>query len=213
MEAIHAILDEAFVCHVACHDQGTTWVIPTAYGRRGDELLLHGAAGNHLLRAAAAGAELAVAVTLIDGLVLARSTFSHSINYRSVVIFGRAASVRDPQAKAEALAVIVEHMLPGRSVEARPPSPAELQSTTVVSLPISEASAKLRSGPPADGDGPDAALPVWAGTIPLRTLAGTPVDAPELDPLAAEIGPTSSWANQPGRWVRSNGTGWPPFGR
>ena len=206
LDNVHAILDEGFICHVACHDAGTTWMIPTAYGRRGDELLLHGAAANHLFAVAAAGAQVAVTVTLVDGMVLARSTFSHSLNYRSVVIFGQATEITDPDAKAAALEAIVEHLLPGRTAEARPPTATELRSTTVVSLPITEASAKIRTGPPLDGDGPDGALPVWAGTLPLTTVAGNPVAAPDLHDDGAARGPTASWADQPLRWdVRAPG--------
>lgn len=197
---IHAILDEGFICHVACYDAGTTWMIPTAYGRRGDEILLHGAAANHVLAAAARGATLVVAVTLVDGMVLARSTFSHSINYRSVIIFGRATAITEPQAKAAALEAIVEHMLPGRTAEARPPTATEVRSTSVMALPITEASAKMRTGPPADGDGPDGALPVWAGTLPLHTIAGPPLPAPDLGPGGTACGPSPSWAIQPRRW-------------
>lgn len=184
LETIHSILDEGFVCHAACVADGTVWMIPTAFGRDGDRLLLHGAAANHVLKAAAAGAELTVTVTLLDGLVLARSTFHHSINYRSVTVFGTAIDITDPAEKEAALAVIVDHMLPGRTGEARNPSPIELTKTRVVSLPISEASAKVRTGGPKDDD-EDLALPVWAGVLPLRMVAGEPVPddgyPPEVD--------------------------------
>jgi nitroimidazol reductase NimA-like FMN-containing flavoprotein (pyridoxamine 5'-phosphate oxidase superfamily) len=200
IDQINAILDEGFICHVAGHDAGTTWMIPTAYARRDDQLLLHGAAANHLLSAGAAGAQLVATVTLVDGMVLSRSTFSHSINYRSVVVFGHATEITDPAQKAAALECIVEHMLPGRTAEARPPTDTELRSTIVLALPITEASAKSRSGPPADGDGPDGELPVWAGTIDLRTVAGLPVASPDLGAGGATAGPSSSWAVQPGRW-------------
>lgn len=181
VETIHSILDEAFVCHAACVVDGTVWMIPTAYGRDGDRLLLHGAAANHVLKAAATGAELTVTVTLVDGLVLARSTFHHSINYRSVTLFGQATDITDPAEKEAALAVIVDHMLPGRTGEARGPSPIELTKTRVVSLAISEASAKLRRGGPKD-DEPDLDLPVWAGVLPLRMVAGEPVADEEHPP-------------------------------
>ncbi len=200
LDNVHAILDEGFICHIACHDNGTTWIIPTAYGRRGEELLLHGAAANHLFAAAAAGAQLAVTVTLVDGMVLARSTFNHSVNYRSVVMFGQATVITDPDAKAEALAAIVEHMLPGRSGEARPPTATEVRSTIVLSLPIIDASAKIRTGPPLDGDGPDGELPVWAGTLPFRTVAGPPAAAPDLRSAEAIGGASSSWTAQSHRW-------------
>lgn len=199
VEQINAILDEGFICHVACHADGTTWMVPTAYGRRGDELLLHGAAANHVIASAAAGAQVVVAVTLIDGMVLARSTFNHSLNYRSVVVFGQATAITEPEAKAAALEVIVDHMLPGRTAEAREPTATELLSTSVLSLPITEASAKLRSGPPADGDGPDGGLPVWAGVIPLWLAAGEPIPSPDLNAAGAAAGPAPSWARQ-ARW-------------
>ena len=148
-------------------------MIPTAYGRDGDRLLLHGAAANHVLKAAADGAELTVTVTLVDGLVLARSTFHHSINYRSVVIFGRATDIDDPDEKAAALALVVDHMLPGRTDDARVAQQPELASTRVVSLPLDEVSAKVRTGGPIDDD-EDLALPVWAGVLPLRRRPGPP---------------------------------------
>ncbi len=192
---IEAVLDEAFICHAACAAGGTVWMIPTAYGRDGDRLLLHGAAANHVLKAAASGAELTVTVTLIDGMVLARSTFHHSINYRSVTVFGTATDISDPAEKEAALACIVDHMLPGRSKEARSPSPIELTKTRVVSLPIHEASAKLRSGGPKD-DGEDLALPVWAGILPLRLTAGAPEPDEEHPPTVA----VSPSLTQPARW-------------
>ena len=196
-DTVNSILDEGFICHAACAVDGTVWMIPTAYGRDGDRLLLHGAAANHVLKAAAAGAELTVTVTLIDGLVLARSTFHHSINYRSVVIFGAATDITDPDEKAAALELLVDHMLPGRSAEARPPTPIELQKTRVVSLPISEASAKLRAGGPSD-DEEDLALPVWAGVLPMRMAAGAPV-ADEVHPPAGGVAVSAS-CEQPARW-------------
>jgi uncharacterized protein len=191
--AVHAILDEGFICHVACSVDGTVWMIPTAYGRDGSHLYLHGAAGNHVLKAGANGAELTLTVTLLDGLVLARSTFHHSLNYRSVVVFGRAIEIVDPDAKAKALAV--DHVLPGRSGDARSPNPAELMRTRVLSLPLDEVSAKVRTGGPID-DEEDLLLPVWAGVLPLRPGAGPaiPDDAirPGLDP--------PSYLTQPARW-------------
>lgn len=194
-ETIYSILDEAFICHAGCHVDGTVWMIPTAYGREGDRLYLHGAAANHVLKAAAAGAPLTVTVTLTDALVLARSTFHHSINYRSVTIFGTGTGIDDPTAKAAALEKIVEHMLPGRTAEARPPNPTELTATRVVSLPIEEASAKMRTGGPKDDDS-DLELPVWAGLLPLRLTAGLPVDDVQ-HPSTVPVSPSLS---QPGRW-------------
>lgn len=199
---IEAVLDEGFICHAACLVDGTVRMIPTAYGRDGDRLLLHGAVANPVLKAAGAGAELTVTVTLVDGLVLARSTFHHSVNYRSVVIYGTAAEITDPAAKERALARIVEHMLPGRTTQARGPNRAELAQTRVVSLPVEEASAKIRSGGPVDDD-EDLALPVWAGVLPLRTAVG----APEVDaahpPAPGAAGPAG--AVQPARWLRPGG--------
>ncbi|HLH47312.1 MAG TPA: pyridoxamine 5'-phosphate oxidase family protein [Acidimicrobiales bacterium] len=194
-ETIYAILDEGMVCHVAACVDGVPWMIPTAYGRDGDTLYLHGAAGNHLLKAAAEGGDVCVVVTLLDGMVLARSTFNHSFNYRSVVVFGPATEITDPAAKDRALAVIVDHLLPGRSAEARPPTPSELRQTRVVALPLAEASAKVRSGPSSDDEG-DLDLPVWAGVLPLRTVA----DAPEPDPGNQPELPEPRGFVQPARW-------------
>jgi nitroimidazol reductase NimA-like FMN-containing flavoprotein (pyridoxamine 5'-phosphate oxidase superfamily) len=194
-DAVYEILDEGFVCHVACAVGGTVWMIPTAYGRDGDRLLLHGAAANNVLKAAAGGAELTVTVTLLDGIVLARSTFHHSLNYRSVVIFGRATTIDEPNAKAAALATIVEHMLPGRSRDARPPDTAELASTRVVSLPLREVSAKVRTGGPID-DEQDVALPVWAGVLPLGLRARPPRPDPHNQPVVA----VPTYLEQPDRW-------------
>lgn len=194
--AIYAILDEAFICHVACHVEGTVWMIPTAFGRDGDRLLLHGAAANHVLKAAAAGAELTVTVTLVDGLVLARSTFHHSINYRSVTLFGIATDITGGAEKESALERIVEHMLPGRTSEARPPTPVELTATRVLGLPIAEASAKVRTGGPKD-DVDDLALDVWAGVLPLRLVAAAPVPDPE-HPSAAPVPPSIQHRR---RWI------------
>jgi nitroimidazol reductase NimA-like FMN-containing flavoprotein (pyridoxamine 5'-phosphate oxidase superfamily) len=191
-ELVYSILDEGFVCHAACSMDGTVWMIPTAYARDGDRVLMHGAAANHVLRAAAGGAELTISVTLVDGLVLARSTFHHSINYRSVVIFGPATEISSPAAKSAALARIVEHMLPGRTAEARAPSPSELRQTRVLSVPLEEVSAKVRTGGPID-DPDDMPLPVWAGVLPLRLAAGQP------EPARDQPG---GWASQPGRFGR-----------
>jgi hypothetical protein len=195
--AVYAILDEGFVCHAACQVDGTVWMIPTAYGRDGDRLLLHGAAANHVLKAAAAGAELTITVTLLDGLVLARSTFHHSLNYRCVVVFATATEITDPVDKADALAKIVEHMLPGRTKEARPPTPIELTKTRVVSVPLDEVSAKVRTGGPLD-DPEDMDLPIWAGVLPLGASAGSPRPDPANAPTIVE----SPSLTQPDRWSR-----------
>lgn len=194
-EQIDAILDEGIICHVAVCVDGSPWMIPTAYGRDGDWLYLHGAAGNHLLNEAVAGKDVVVTVTLVDGLVLAKSTFRHSVNYRSVIVFGQAEEITEPADKAAALEVIVEHLLPGRSGEARPPTPSELRQTRVVRLPITEASAKVRSGPPVDAED-DAGLAVWAGVLPLSTVAGPAEAEPSNDPAV----PLPGGVHQPGRW-------------
>jgi len=178
-DVIAAILDEAVVCHVGCVVDGRVVVLPTIHARVEDRLYLHGAVGNRTLRAARDGAELCVTVTLLDGLVLARSAFHHSVNYRSVVIMGRAMEVRDEAEKRLALRAVVEHVVPGRSVDAREPNEAELAGTLVVRLPIDEASAKVRSGPPVD-DEEDYGLPVWAGVLPLMIRTAEPIADPRL---------------------------------
>jgi uncharacterized protein len=176
---IHAILDEGLVCHVGLVTDGQPFVIPCAYGRIGDRLYLHGSSASRLLRALAAGAPASATVTLIDGLVLARSAFHHSMNYRSVVVLGRATRVDDAEERLAALRAVVEHVLPGRWRAARRPSAAELAQTLVVALPLDEASAKIRSGDPKD-DADDLALDVWAGTVPLALVAGAPVADAQL---------------------------------
>jgi nitroimidazol reductase NimA-like FMN-containing flavoprotein (pyridoxamine 5'-phosphate oxidase superfamily) len=186
---INSILDEGLVCHVGFAGSGSPVVIPMAYARIGDGVYLHGAVGNAALRALATGAPACMTVTLVDGLVLARSAFHHSLNYRSVVIFGRATEVTDIEEKRTALTAIVEHIVPGRSVDARPPTDAELRATRVVSMSISEASAKVRVGGPND-DPEDRTLPVWAGHVPLRLVADVPVadhDHPPTVPLPGYV--------------------------
>lgn len=178
---IYSILDEGLVCHIGFAQAGNPVVIPTAYARIGDRVYLHGAVGNAALRALATGAPACVTVTLVDGLVLARSAFHHSLNYRSVVIFGCATEVADIEEKRTALTAIVEHIVPGRAADARPPSDAELRATRVVSMSISEASAKVRVGGPND-DPQDISRPVWAGHVPLRLVADEPVDDRDHSP-------------------------------
>src|SRR6266446_1960298 len=173
-ETVFNILDEAFVCHVGFVVEGQPYVIPTNYGRVGETLYLHGSAASRMLRTLSEGIPVCVTATLIDGLVLARSAFHHSVNYRSVVILGTAAPVEDPTAKREALEAIVEHVVPGRSGSVRGPNAKELRATTVLRLPLIEASAKIRSGPPLD-DEEDYGLGCWAGEVPLRTIALAPV--------------------------------------
>lgn len=169
---IDAILDEGKVCHVALASDEGPIVLPTGYVRTGDELVLHGAAGNALMRQAADGRPLCIAVTLLDGFVLARATFNHSMNYRSVVVFGRARVVEGEE-KAAALTAFVDHIVPGRSAEARPANDSELRATLVLSVSMDEVSAKVRTGPPHDNED-DLALSVWAGVVPLGTVVGDP---------------------------------------
>jgi nitroimidazol reductase NimA-like FMN-containing flavoprotein (pyridoxamine 5'-phosphate oxidase superfamily) len=172
------VLDEGFVCHLGFVVDGRPAVLPTAYARVGDHLYLHGAAANAALRAAG-GAQVCVTVTIVDGVVLARSAFHHSINYRSVVVFGEATTVEDEDEKRQALEAIVEHVVPGRAADVRGPSAAELRATRVIRLPIVEASAKVRAGAPID-DEDDLGLAVWAGHVPLALRADEPVAAPDL---------------------------------
>ncbi len=171
---IDAILDEGLICHVGFPDGAATCVLPSAYARIDDHLYLHGAVGNHMLRVLASGAPVCVAVTLLDGLVFARSAFHHSMNFRSVVLFGEAREIVDPDDKRRAVLAIVDHMAPGRSRDARPPTDSELQSTRVVALPIAEGSAKVRTGGPVD-EPEDLALAVWGGELPFEVVARTPV--------------------------------------
>ncbi len=178
-ETVYAILDEGFVCHVGTLDPTGSGpvVIPTTYGRIGDLLYLHGAPANAGLREASAGTPICVTVTLVDGLVLARSAFHHSINYRSVVIYATATEATDPKEKEAAMDALVEHIVPGRGSDARKPTAAELRAIRVVRVPLDEASAKIRTGGPKD-DPEDLPLPVWAGEVPFLTTVGTPISAP-----------------------------------
>jgi nitroimidazol reductase NimA-like FMN-containing flavoprotein (pyridoxamine 5'-phosphate oxidase superfamily) len=180
-DVIHAILDEALVCHVAFVDEGQPYVIPTVHVRIGSRLYVHGSQGSRMLRCLREGAPACVTVTLLDGLVLARSAFHHSMNYRSVVILGVGDAVDDRARKLEVFEALVEHVMAGRWNDVRRPTPSEVDATAVVSFPISEASAKIRIGPPKDDD-EDYSLPIWAGIIPLALQAGTPI----ADPLLAQ---------------------------
>ncbi len=177
--AVAAILDEALVCHVGFAAEGRPFVIPTIFARVEDRLYLHGSAASRMLQALAEGVDVCVTVTLVDGLVLARSAFHHSMNYRSVVVLGRARLVSDPLEKAAALEAIVEHVVPGRSKEVRAPNDRELVATSVLRLDLEEVSAKVRTGPPID-DPEDMDLPCWAGVIPLRLSPAAPVPDPQL---------------------------------
>lgn len=174
-EVINQILDEGFICHVGFAVDGRPVVIPTGYARVGDSLLIHGSQASRMLRTLGEGIDVCVTVTLIDGLVLARSAFHHSMNYRSVVVFGNASVVDDPDEKLEALRALSEHMIPGRWDDVREPNERELQLTTVLTVPLAEASAKVRSGPPVD-DEEDYELPVWAGVVPMRLVAESPIN-------------------------------------
>jgi uncharacterized protein len=173
-DVVYSILDQGIVCHVGLVTEEGPVVIPTGYARRGDEILLHGSARSRLLNQAANGAPICVTVTLVDGLVLARSTFHHSMNYRSVVLFGKPELIHDPEEKAKALEALVEHLVPGRTRDARAADAGELAATIVVRLPIEEASAKIRTGPPVD-DERDLSLDIWAGVVPFVRRPGEPV--------------------------------------
>jgi uncharacterized protein len=178
-ESINQILDEGFICHVGFAIDGEPYVIPTGYARAGDRLFIHGSQASRMLRTLGQGIDVCLTVTLIDGLVLARSAFHHSMNYRSVVVFGRATLIDEREEKLAALRALSDHMIPGRWDDVREPSERELELTTVLSLPLDEASAKVRTGPPLD-DEEDYELPVWAGVIPLRLVADGPVPDPRL---------------------------------
>jgi nitroimidazol reductase NimA-like FMN-containing flavoprotein (pyridoxamine 5'-phosphate oxidase superfamily) len=179
-ETVHSILDEGMVCHVAFAIDGTPFVIPTGYARIGDRLVIHGSSASRMLRSLAGGIDVCVTVTLLDGLVLARSAFHHSVNYRSVIVFGKATVVDDDTRKMKALEAFTEHVIPGRWSDVRSPNDLELKATTVLSIPIDEASAKVRTGGPVD-DEKDYELGVWAGVIPLVLTAGDAVADERLD--------------------------------
>jgi nitroimidazol reductase NimA-like FMN-containing flavoprotein (pyridoxamine 5'-phosphate oxidase superfamily) len=173
---IDAILDEALICHVGFVADGQPYVIPTIHARDGDMLYLHGSPGSRMLRTLKDGIDLCVTATLLDGLVLARAVYNHSMNYRSVVVLGRAREVIDRAEKLHAMECVVEHVVPGRWAEARQPNEGEIDGTAILALPLEEASAKIRSGPPKDFD-EDLELPVWAGVIPLDLQRGRPYPA------------------------------------
>jgi len=177
-ELVNAVIDEALSCHVGFAVESRPWVIPTIHARIDDRLYLHGAVANHMLRALTGGIEACVTMTLVDALVLARSAFHHSMNYRSVMVFGRLTKVDDDDEKRAALHALVEHVVPGRSADARPPSAKELRTTSVLALPITEASAKVRTGGPID-EPEDLALAVWAGQLPVANTYGSPIPEPD----------------------------------
>jgi nitroimidazol reductase NimA-like FMN-containing flavoprotein (pyridoxamine 5'-phosphate oxidase superfamily) len=189
-DTVHAILDEGFICHVGFVVDGQPFVVPTGYARVGETVYLHGSTGSRLgLRP---GMDVCVTVTLVDGLVLARSAFHHSMNYRSVMAVGRTRPVFDLEEKEAALRALVEHIVPGRSAEVRGGDRRELAATAVLAVPLDEVSAKVRTGPPID-DEPDYALPIWAGVLPLRQVADAPVPDPRLDPVLGPPSHVVSW--------------------
>ncbi|MEO8650241.1 MAG: pyridoxamine 5'-phosphate oxidase family protein [Acidobacteriota bacterium] len=181
LETIYGILDEGFICHLGFAVEGQPFVIPTGYARIGDQLMIHGSAASRTLRAVANQIDVCVTVTLIDGLVLARSAFHHSMNYRSVVIYGKARLVADAEEKNVALKAFTEHIIPGRWDDVRHPTDLELKATTVLKLPIDEASAKVREGGPIDEE-EDYDLDIWAGVIPLTVGSAAPLDDERLKP-------------------------------
>ena len=184
LDEIRKVLDSNFVCHVAYVADHGPVVLPTLYAVEGDTMYLHGSTGSHMLRTLKGGAPVCVAVTNVDGIVAARSVFHHSINYRSVVVFGNAVEVTDVEEKLNALRVMTNHMLPGRWDEARRPSTAEFTQTAALKLPINESSAKVRTGWPKD-DAEDLGLPVWAGVLPFNRSIGVPLADPALPDAVA----------------------------
>src|ERR1022692_3883276 len=178
-EAAYRILDEGFLCHVGFVADGQPFVIPTSYGRKEDNLYIHGSAASRMLRNLKDGVPVCVTVTLLDGLVLARSIFNHSMNYRSVVVLGKATLVDEPEEKIEALRRLSEHIIPGRWADSRQPNERELKATSVLRLPIEEFSAKVRVGPVVD-DEEDYSFPTWAGVVPLEMKTGAPIDDARL---------------------------------
>jgi len=181
-ERIHAILDEALVAHLGFVHDGAPFVIPTLHARIGDAVYVHGSSASRTLRALAGAVPVCLTVTLLDGLVLARSVFEMSVNYRSVVVLGEARAVTDRDEKLRALEAFTEQVLPGRWAAVRGPTPQELKATSILVLPLDEASAKVSEGGPDDGESADAALPVWAGHLPLHVVPGEPVACPHLPP-------------------------------
>jgi len=196
-ETVYRILDEGFICHIGFVVDGQPFVIPTSYGRQGASLYIHGSAASRMLRHMKDGAPVCVTVTLLDGLVVARSVFNHSMNYRSVVILGKATLVEDPQEKLTALRVLSEHILPGRWDDARQPNERELKVTSVLRLPIEEFSAKVRTGPPID-DAEDYSFPTWAGVLPLEMKWGAAIDDARLEPPRAVPGYVENYSRKRG---------------
>jgi len=178
-ETINSILDEAFVCHIGFVVDGQPYVIPTGFARIDNDLYIHGSSASRMLRSLAEGVQVCVTVTLVDGLVLARSAFHHSMNYRSVVILGKATLVEEPQEKGRAMEALTEHIVPGRWKDVRWPTELELKATSVLKVPIEEASAKIRTGGPVD-DEEDYTIDIWAGVLPLELVSGQPIEDERL---------------------------------
>ena len=191
-ETIEAILDETLISHVGFVHEGQPVVIPTLHARLGDRLYLHGSAASRMLRTLQKGVPVCVTATLVDGLVLARSAFHHSVNYRSVVVFGTATMVEPGDETVNVLELFTEKLVPGRWADVRPPTRQELKGTKVLSIPLDEASAKVRTGPPIDED-EDYDLPVWAGVLPLSTTVAEPEPDPRLDPAIETPGYVAAW--------------------
>jgi len=189
-DAIYRILDEGLVCHIGFADEGQPFVIPTMYARIGNNLYVHGSAASRMLRGLSTGLPVCITVTLTDGLILARSVFNHSMNYRSVVALGQATLIDDPAEKLRALQAFTEKLIPGRWNDARQPNERELKATSILKLPLTEVSAKVRTGDVED-DAEDYALPVWAGGIPLRLVADAPLRDGRCDPAI----PTPAYAS------------------
>ena len=194
-EAAYRILDEGFLCHVGFVTDGQPFVIPTSYGRRDDSLFIHGSAASRMLRTVKESVPVCITVTLLDGLVLARSIFNHSMNYRSVVVLGKATLVDDPVEKIEALRLLSEHIIPGRWADSRQPNERELKATSILRVPIDEFSAKVRKGPVVD-DEEDYAFPTWPGVVPLEMVAGEPIDDERLNPKGEVPGYAKHYARK-----------------
>ena len=202
-QAIDAILDEGLIAHLGFVHDGHPFVIPTLYARIGDNVYVHGSAASRAIRTLTAGLPATLTVTLVDGVVLARSAFHHSVNYRSVVVLGDATPVEGPDERLLALEALTERLVPGRWDEVRPPSAKELKATRVLSMTLDECSAKVRTGPPVD-DEDDYELPVWAGVIPIHTVAEPPVADPRMPADVAPSDTVTTWTPQRGESPQPN---------
>jgi hypothetical protein len=180
-ETVYAILDAGMICHVAFVHEGSPAVVPTAYGRDGDRLIIHGSSASRAMRTLGEGAELCLSVTILDGLILARSSFHNSVNYRSVIVYGNATVVEETEAKLAAMACLTDHLVPGRWADSRPPTSQELKAMTVLEVPLDEVSAKVRTGNAVDDPG-DYDYPAWSGLLPLGVSVGAPLDDGRLLP-------------------------------